>query len=405
MLSDDRTYTLRIYNLRTVPRESPMILSCLDDDPRMERTLRRFAGSLGHEVRFQTTSQALREDLAQQVPDVVVLDLGLGNETGVDVLGWLAEHHPNVPLVFLSGHGDELLDTARRIAQGNGLAVYGAINKANLVRELPAALARCRPPEERPEKKKSVRPQTTLDVETLKEYLGAGRVKPYFQPILSASTLRPVGAEVLARLSSPDGGILGAGTFIPLAERSGLIMDLTQVLSERLIELEPQLRPLGLQFLSVNLSAANVEGSAASAIVKRLVEAFSGNCRIMIELTETAVLPDLQQMRALTTQLRLGGASLAIDDFGIGYSSIRALAELPYDALKIDLSFVAEMFDSEKSANLLASMLYMAQSLNLKVVAEGVETEAQRDRLIEIGVDQLQGYLFGRPVPIEQLVL
>ncbi|MFW5723991.1 MAG: EAL domain-containing protein, partial [Halochromatium sp.] len=91
-------------------------------------------------------------------------------------------------------------------------------------------------------------------------------------------------------------------------------------------------------------------------------------------------------------------------DFGIGYSSIRALAELPYDALKIDLSFVDEMFDSEKSANLIAAMVHMAHSLNLQVVAEGVETEAQRHQLIAIGVDRLQGYLFGHPVPIEHFV-
>jgi EAL domain-containing protein (putative c-di-GMP-specific phosphodiesterase class I) len=382
-----------------------MILSCLDDDPRMERTLRRFAGSLGHEVRFQTTSHALREDLGRQVPDVIVLDLGLGTETGVDVIGWLAEHHPTVPLVFLSGHGDELLDTARRIAQGNGLTVYGAVNKANLVRELPAVLSRRTPPEGAAKARPAGAAgggQAELSVEQLREYLRAGLITPYFQPILSARTLQPVGAEVLARLPLPEGGVLGAGAFIPLAERCGLIMDLTRVLSERLIELEPQLRPLGLEFLSVNLSAANVEGVGAAAIVKRLVDAFAASSRIVIELTETAILPDLQQMRALTTQLRLGGASLAIDDFGIGYSSIRALAELPYDALKIDLSFVAEMFDSEKSANLIASMLHMAHSLNLQVVAEGVETEAQRDRLITMGVDRLQGYLFGRPVPIEQ---
>ena len=379
-----------------------MILSCLDDDPRMERTLRRFAGSLGHEVRFQTTSQALRDDLARQVPDVIVLDLGLGSETGVDVLGWLAEHHPSVPLVFLSGHGEELLDTARRIAQGNGLTVYGVVNKANLVRELPTVLARSAPPESPKKPLAPGRAPDALSVEDLREHLRAGRITPYFQPILSARTLRPVGAEALARLALPEGGVLGAGAFIPLAEQSGLIMELTRVLSERLIELEPQLQPFGLEFLSVNLSAANVEAVGAATIVKRLVDAFAGSSRIQIELTETAVLPDLQQMRALTTQLRLGGASLAIDDFGIGYSSIRALAELPYDVLKIDLSFVAEMFDSEKSANLIAAMLHMAHSLNLQVVAEGVETEAQRDRLIEMGVDRLQGYLFGRPVPIEQ---
>ncbi|MFP4076689.1 MAG: EAL domain-containing protein [Halochromatium sp.] len=381
-----------------------MILSCLDDDPRMERTLCRFAGLLGHEVRFQTTSGALRDDLGRHVPDAIVLDLSLGNETGIDVLAWLADAHPNIPLVLLSGQGDELLDTARRIAQGKGLIVFGAVNKANLVRELPAVLSQRNSPPRQQRPQAQVQAKHPLRVEDLRESLRAGQITPYFQPILSARTLQPVGAEVLARLPLPEGGVLGAGAFIPLAEQSGLIMELTRVLSERLIELEPQLRPFGLDFLSINLSAANIERKGAAAMVKRLVDAFAGSSRIMIELTETAVLPDLQQMRALTTELRLGGASLAIDDFGIGYSSIRALAELPYDALKIDLSFVAEMFDSEKSANLIAAMVHMAHSLNLQVVAEGVETEAQRHQLIAIGVDRLQGYLFGHPVPIEHFV-
>ncbi|MFP4061746.1 MAG: EAL domain-containing protein [Halochromatium sp.] len=381
-----------------------MILSCLDDDPRMERTLCRFAGLLGHEVRFQTTSGALRDDLGRHVPDAIVLDLSLGNETGIDVLAWLADAHPNIPLVLLSGQGDELLDTARRIAQGKGLIVFGAVNKANLVRELPAVLSQRNSPPRQQRPQAQVQAKHPLRVEDLRESLRAGQITPYFQPILSARTLQPVGAEVLARLPLPEGGVLGAGAFIPLAEQSGLIMELTRVLSERLIELEPQLRPFGLDFLSINLSAANIERKGAAAMVKRLVDAFAGSSRIMIELTETAVLPDLQQMRALTTELRLGGASLAIDDFGIGYSSIRALAELPYDALKIDLSFVDEMFDSEKSANLIAAMVHMAHSLNLQVVAEGVETEAQRHQLIAIGVDRLQGYLFGHPVPIEHFV-
>lgn len=380
-----------------------MLLSCLDDDPRMERTLRRFAGSLGHEVRFQTNTDGLRADLSEHTPDIIVLDLSLGAETGVDVLEWLAEHHRDVPILFLSGQGDELLDTARRIAQGNGLSVSGTINKANLVRELPEVLARRQTPE--PPKKSAGRAPVELSVDELREHLSANRIEPYFQPIISARSLRPIGAEVLARLRLPDGSILGAGAFIPLAERSGLIMEMTRVLSDRLIALAPRLRPLGLDFLSVNLSAANVEGEGAAAMAKRLVDAFAGETRIVVELTETAVLADLQQMRALTTQLRLGGASLAIDDFGIGYSSIRALAELPYDALKIDLSFVAEMFDSEKASNLLDSMIRMGHSLNLQVVAEGVETEAQRDRLVEMGVDRLQGYLFGRPVPIDQFLI
>jgi CheY-like chemotaxis protein len=97
------------------------------------------------------------------------------------------------------------------------------------------------------------------------------------------------------------------------------------------------------------------------------------------------------------------GVSLAIDDFGIGYSSMRALAELPFDTLKIDLSFVSEMFDSPKALRLLRAMISFGQRLELQVVAEGVETEAQRRLLIAEGVDLAQGYLFGRPMPADAL--
>lgn len=377
-----------------------MILSCLDDDPRMEQTLRRFAGMLGHQVRFQTNSEALRADLHEQLPDRIILDLSLGAETGLDILDWLAAHHRTIPIVFLSGQSDELLDTARRIAQGNGLTVSGAINKANLVRELPEVLGRQHHP-----KPQSTRPlaPTSLTLADLKEHLQAKRIEPYFQPILSAQGLERVGVEVLARLKLPDGRILGPGTFIPLAEETGLILDVTQAVCDRLTGLREQLTALDLEFLSINLSSAKVDTDRIAAMIGRLVDSFAGRLRIMVELTETGLIPDIQQMRALTTQLRLRGASLAIDDFGVGYSSIRALAELPYDALKIDLSFVAEMFDSEKSANLLESMLRMAHSLHLQVVAEGIETEAQRDRLIAMGADRLQGYLLGRPAPLDQL--
>jgi EAL domain-containing protein (putative c-di-GMP-specific phosphodiesterase class I) len=367
----------------------------------METTLRRFAGMLGHEVRFQTNSAALRDDLARVLPDRIVLDLSLGPETGVDILEWLAKHYRDVPIIFLSGQSGELLDTARRIAQGNGLIVSGTINKANLVRELPEVLGRQHIPKPR---LAGTAKQSSLSLDDLQQHLLAKRIEPYFQPIFSAHRMKPVGAEVLARIRMPDGSILGPGAFIPLAEQSGLILDLTQTLCERLIELKPDIEHLGLEFLSVNLSTAKVDPERISRMIRWLVDHYLGQMRIMVELTETGLIPDIQQMRELTTQLRLCGASLAIDDFGIGYSSIRALAELPYDALKIDLSFVAEMFESEKSANLLESMLRMGHSLQLQVVAEGVETEAQRDRLIAMGVDRLQGYLLGRPVPIDQFL-
>jgi len=125
---------------------------------------------------------------------------------------------------------------------------------------------------------------------------------------------------------------------------------------------------------------------------------------VRVELTETARIADSQPVRELAAQVSLLGASLAVDDFGTGYSCIRALTELPFDTLKVDLSFVAEMFDSAKAMKMLIAIIALGHGLGLKVVAEGVETEAQWRVLVESGADLLQGYLFGRPMDILEFV-
>jgi EAL domain-containing protein (putative c-di-GMP-specific phosphodiesterase class I) len=290
-----------------------MNLTCLDDDPRVERTLQRCAGQLGHGRRYYAGSAAFKDDVLRHLPDL--------------------------------------------------------------------------PPDE----------------DGLAAQIAAGQVEPFFQPIVACNG-QLCDVEVLTRIRLPDGSVLGAAQVIPLAESAGLILPLTEALFTRLLAARDPLGDLGLEHLSVNLSVAQLDVALTTALVRRLVDGLAGRCRVRVELTESACLSDAQAVRALGAQLRLLGASLAMDDFGIGYSSIRALAELPYDTLKIDLSCVAELFDSHKAERLLGAMLVMAESLGLTVIAEGVETEAQRAWLCAAGVDRLQGYLFGAPMPLADLV-
>lgn len=379
-----------------------MNLTCLDDDPRIERTLRRFAGQLGHGLRYHATSAAFKEDVLRHAPDLILLDLELGRETGLAVVQWLAEQGVRAPLVLLSGHGDELLDTARRIASASGLTVQGAVNKAAMVRDLPPLLAD-EPLRAEPDTAGQAALPVPPDADGLAAQIAAGQVEPFFQPIVACDG-HLCDAEVLTRIRLPDGSVLGAGQVIPLAESTGLILPLTEALFKRLLAAREALGGLGLEHLSVNLSVAQLDVALTTALVRRLVDGLAGCCRVRVELTESSCLSDSQAVRKLGAQLRLLGASLAMDDFGIGYSSIRALAELPYDTLKIDLSFVAELFDSHKAERLLGAMLVMSESLGLTVIAEGVETEAQRAWLCAAGVDRLQGYLFGAPMPLADLV-
>jgi EAL domain-containing protein (putative c-di-GMP-specific phosphodiesterase class I) len=379
-----------------------MLLTCLDDDPRMETVLGRLLKRLGHTAEFHTSVDSFKAALAVNLPDLILLDLGLGQENGIDVIHWLAEAYPGVSVILLSGHGDDLLDTARRVAMADGVIVPGAVSKSRMVAELPRILEksveglsgglRAKP---------RSRYATTRD--DLEGAIRTGGIIPHFQPIVSPADGELKGAEALARACLASGRIISASEFIPLAESSDLIYEVTEVLFERLIESADTLEPLGLAFLSVNLSPLILQQERALLLVRRLVAGFAGICAVKIEMTETAASAHPHIVRSVAAQIHLMGVSLAIDDFGIGYSSMRALAELPFDTLKIDLSFVSEMFDSPKALRLLRAMISFGQTLELQVVAEGVETEAQRRLLIAAGVDLAQGYLFGRPMAGDEL--
>jgi len=378
-----------------------MNLTCLDDDPRMEHTLRRFAGRLGHQVHYYGTSDAFKAAVLAHPPELLLLDLELGEETGLDMMQWLADQHVHAPVILLSGHGDELLDTARRIASASGLDVRGAVNKAQMVRELPPLLADAKPAPPSPPDAPAPLP---LDSARLARHIENGCIEPFFQPIVAACDGSLRDAEVLTRLRLPNGRVLGAPQVIGVAEAAGLILPLTEALFARLLAAKEALSQLELEHLSVNLSVAQLDLERTIGLVQRLVDGLCGCCLVRVELTESVGLANSQQVRELAAQLRLLGVSLAMDDFGTGYSSVRALAELPYDTLKIDLSFVAELFDSHKAERLLGAIVAMCHELGLKVVAEGVESEAQRWWLRQAGVDRLQGYLFGQPMPLAELL-
>ncbi|MCF7995040.1 MAG: EAL domain-containing response regulator [Chromatiaceae bacterium] len=404
-----------------------MHITCLDNDPRLEGLLRRLLRRLGHELRFDCSVNAFKNGLSEAAPDLVLIDLGLGQESGIDVIHWLADQSLRLPIALLSGRGDCLLDTARRIALGRDLEVLGIVNKARLITELPAVLEHwhrgkateqhAANPAPAPPAPATVTatvtasappcaqtPKSPLDVETLRGLIDQGAVVPYLQAIVDPRDGSLQGAETLARLRLPDGQILGAGDFIPLAEDHKLIYPITQCLVRTLIEQRQQLAPLGLKFIAINLPASGLDDQPALDLVRALVTGLGKTCAVHVEITETACSLSPQQTQSLAANIRLAGAKLAIDDFGTGYSSMRVLAELPFETLKIDLSFVSEMFDSPKALSLLRSIIAFGHNLELQLVAEGVETEAQRQLLVAEEVNLAQGFLFGRPMSIEAFV-
>jgi diguanylate cyclase len=230
---------------------------------------------------------------------------------------------------------------------------------------------------------------------------GTDEISVVFQTIVDASSGVPVTAEVLCRWHSPTRGFVSPIEFIGLAERSGLIRTLT----DRVIELTAaQLavwNATGTKIpVSINLSAKSLTELDLPERIERMFRRYGIEPgQITLEMTESGLINETAEVLDLVHRFRHLGFHLALDDFGTGYSSLTYLRTLQADVLKIDRSFVQHIVEKQGDAEIVSAVIAMAHGLNMIVVAEGVETEEQRNVLRRLGCDRFQGYLFARPAP------
>jgi len=252
-----------------------------------------------------------------------------------------------------------------------------------------------------PEMQAAVLARASLEAD-LRLGLQRDELELHFQPVVDV-TGALTGAEALVRWRHPQRGMVSPGEFIPVAEQSGLIVPLGQwVLSracEHLIAWRDDPRLVGLS-LSVNVSAREfLHPDFVRQVTDLLHRSGVDPARLKLELTESMFLHDTDDIIERMNTLRGHGVHFSLDDFGTGYSSLSYLKRLPLDQLKIDQSFVRDVLDDPDDAAIVRAILTLAQSLELDVVAEGVETEGQRDFLALSGCTAFQGYWFGRPSP------
>lgn len=229
-------------------------------------------------------------------------------------------------------------------------------------------------------------------------------LEAYYQPKQTLATGEIDGVEALIRWNHPTKGIVSPGQFIPVAEQSDLICDLTDhIVNQVCIDL-PTFRQNGFKGpVSINISARDFARKDFVQDVSGILEKHKVKpSDIELEITEGAFISDFNHCCAVLNALREKGFSISIDDFGTGYSSLSYLRKLPIDVLKIDMSFVREIEKSSKIRQVYAALIQIADALDLKVVAEGVDNPLQRDVLAEIGCDLIQGYLLSKPVPLTQ---
>lgn len=227
-----------------------------------------------------------------------------------------------------------------------------------------------------------------------------GELMVHYQPILDLSTGRTAGVEALVRWNHPLRGMVSPGSFIPVAEQNGLIVPLGRLVLQTAVAQVARWRAEGHEiYASVNISPVQLQRDGIVAEILETVDE-SGIDReaVVLELTESALIDDLELFVQRIDALRAAGLKVAIDDFGTGYATLRYAAEFSVDILKIDTSFVKRLGDQEDST-IVKSVLAIADSMGAQTVAEGIEQPVQHKRLIELGCPLGQGYYFVRPAP------
>jgi EAL domain-containing protein (putative c-di-GMP-specific phosphodiesterase class I) len=239
----------------------------------------------------------------------------------------------------------------------------------------------------------------------LRRALEKDQFRLYYQ-VQVDNQLRPFGAEVLLRWQHPERGLVSPLQFISLAEETGMIVPIgswvLQTACAQLRKWQTDSRMCNLK-LAVNVSARQFrQPDFVSQVHRVLVETGAQSTRLKLELTETTVLENVEDTISKMQEIRKFGVSFSMDDFGTGYSSLQYLKRLPLKQIKIDQSFIRDIAFDPNDAAIVQTIIAMTEAMGLDVIAEGVETEAQREFLDLRGCNAYQGYLFGKPVPLDE---
>ncbi|WP_152224307.1 EAL domain-containing protein [Pseudomonas sp. SCB32] len=235
----------------------------------------------------------------------------------------------------------------------------------------------------------------------VRQGLDNGEFEAYYQPKVTLAGQLLVGAEVLARWTHPQWGVLSPAHFLPVMEEHNLISRLFWQLFEQGLGLQQRLSAQGHEInLAFNLSPAQLDcGVLTERITLLLKRSQVPATSVMFEITESCLMSAPARSLESLVRLRMLGCGLAMDDFGAGYSSLDRLSELPFSQIKLDRAFVRKMQSQPKSAAIITCSVALAKALGISLVIEGVETVEQQVRLIELGGTLAQGYLFARPMP------
>jgi EAL domain-containing protein (putative c-di-GMP-specific phosphodiesterase class I) len=364
----------------------------IDDDPAIGTFIGKVAKSCDYETAATTKADVFKDRVGSWLPTHITLDLQMPGVDGIELLRFLAAEKSDAKILLISGTDPKVLDSANRIGMESGLTMSGTLTKPMRADSLRGLL------------KNLCSKLDVIDETSLRHAIETGQLFLAYQPKVRVSDLKIVGYEGLVRWQHPRRGLILPADFIPLAETSGVIDELTEAVIELGLR---QVAHWGNAFdgkLAINLSGRNLHDlSFVDRLAFRCEKMGVGAERLILELTETSAMMEGVHAMDILTRLRLKGFELAIDDFGTGYSSLLQLARLPFSELKIDKSFVSEACRSTEALAIVKSTIDLAHSLRLRATAEGVENAAAMQLLIQLGCDVAQGYYIAKPMMASEI--
>jgi len=381
----------------------------VDDEPSVRNALCAVLGSGDVELAGFASAQELLEAWGPEPPDIIFLDIALGRSDAVDVIRSLAVRQFRGAVQLMSGLSPELHEQVKRVGEQHGLAMLPPLAKPFRAGQIQTAVQNHLAQRRR---EGSTATRVTGDDDgfglkfgaSLDEILANGWLQFYYQAKLDLRRKFVVGAEVLARCRHPELGIIPPGAFLPDADEDSLRRLSTLALTAALDDWE-KFAAAGFPLkLAVNVTVNDLLKLPIHALVRDLRPADRRWPGLILEVTEDQAVRDIALAQEVATQLRIYDITLALDDFGSGYSHLARLKELPFSEVKLDRAMVANCGEDSQNASLCQTAIDLAHHFGATVVAEGIEKRSELHALTAMGCDVGQGFLFAPPMPQDKLI-
>lgn len=384
--------------MREIEASSALVM---DDQADVCRLVVHQLEQIGLSATGVCTKPELVAALEQGHPDLLLLDLSLGESDAIEIFRVLSECRFEGRAVLMSGHGAPLLEHARRIGQRSGIVIGGVLRKPFRMQELQTLLAGMPSPVLSSE---AAAAPVKEDPEILQTALDRNWLEFWYQPKISLKDNRVVGAESLARIRHPERGVLSPAAFLPSADVDALHALTLQAVKNAFLAERQLSAVLPQPRLSVNIAGHTLHHPDLLAQLKEIRDSGDGGSQLILEVTESDVIEDVVAAQEFAMRAVLHGFAISIDDFGSGYSTFERLRRIPFSELKLERSLVDGCARDQQLRSICQAAVQLGHDFEAEVVGEGVEDAEDLEVLRDLGFDLVQGYHFARPLPLDELL-